>query len=116
MTSEDGPPIPSEENTEIEIGETPHGRAGFISGFVLGALMGAGLALLFAPERGDRTRNRLRRRMQALREDALDSMDEMGHRGRAELHRRRRRLKAELEQLRQRAKARAEEAKKSLES
>jgi gas vesicle protein len=99
----------------IEDAELAHGRAGFVSGLMLGLLMGAGFALLFAPERGDRTRGRLRRRMQSLREDALDSLDQAGNRTRTELKRRKRRLRAELERIRNRAKERAKEAKESLE-
>jgi gas vesicle protein len=93
----------------IDEGETAHARAGFVSGFMLGVIMGAGFALLFAPERGDRTRGRLRRRMRSLKEDALESIDQAGSRTRAGLQRRKRRLRAELERIRKQAKERARE-------
>jgi gas vesicle protein len=98
-----------EQAVDVEDLETSHGKAGFVAGFMLGVLMGAGFALLFAPERGERTRGRLRRRMRALREDALESLDQAGNRTRTELQRRKRRLRAELERIRKRAKERAEE-------
>jgi hypothetical protein len=44
----------------------------FGTGLLCGFLLGAGLALLFAPERGDRTRRRLRRRLERLREGSAD--------------------------------------------
>ena len=46
--------------TKIEISDSAHGRAGFVAGIVFGAFLGAGLALLFAPERGGDMRKRLR--------------------------------------------------------
>jgi gas vesicle protein len=113
MASEDGPVQPSPAPTVHDI-ET-RGRAGFVSGFFLGVLMGAGIALLFAPERGEKTRTRLRRRMRSLSEDARDGLDNASSRTREELQKRRKRLRAELEEIRKRAKARAQEARKSLE-
>jgi gas vesicle protein len=113
--------MPTEENqaetlpaTEAEIGETPHGRGGFVAGLLFGVFLGAGLALFLAPDRGDKTRRRLRRRMHQLREGARDSLDEAGSRTRKELQRRKRRLRAELERIRERAKAKARQAKQSL--
>lgn len=104
-----------EPTISVDDAEPGHGRAGFVSGIIFGLLIGAGFALLFAPERGDRTRGRLRRRMQSLREDALDSIDQAGSRTRAELQRRKRRLRAELERIKKRAKERTREAKERLE-
>jgi gas vesicle protein len=98
-----------------EVEETAHGRAGFLAGVIFGAFLGAGLALILAPERGEKTRGRLRRRMRELREGAMESLDEAGSRTRKQLHRRKRRLRAELERIRERAKARAREAKETLE-
>ena len=46
----------------------------FAAGLVCGVVLGAGFALLFAPERGDRTRRHLRRRLERLREDTADSI------------------------------------------
>ncbi len=40
----------------------------FISGFLLGAMVGAGIALLAAPEAGTRTRRRIRRVAGELRD------------------------------------------------
>ena len=100
--------------TTPEIGETAHGRAGFVAGLLFGVFLGAGLALVLAPDRGENTRRRLRRRMGMLREGALESLDEAGSRTRKELHRRKKRLRAELERIRERAKAKAREARESL--
>jgi gas vesicle protein len=36
--------------------------------------LGAGLALLFAPQAGDRTRRRVRRRLERIREGTADSI------------------------------------------
>jgi gas vesicle protein len=96
-----------EPTVAVEDLETEHGRAGFVSGFMFGLFIGAGFALLFAPERGDRTRGRLRRRIRALRQDALEGIDRAGSRTRAELQRRKRRLRAELKRIRKRAQDRA---------
>lgn len=112
----------STEETSAEIGENSSRAeaasrtgAGFLAGIVFGVFLGAGLALFFAPDRGDRTRNRLRRRIKSLREDALASLDEAGSRTKDELRRRQRRIRAELERIRDKAKERAREAKESLE-
>ncbi|MBA3659953.1 MAG: YtxH domain-containing protein [Gemmatimonadales bacterium] len=47
---------------------------GFAVGLTFGVLIGAGLALLFAPERGDKTRGRLRRRLRDLGDDAKSEL------------------------------------------
>jgi gas vesicle protein len=51
---------------------------GFLSGFFLGGLIGAGLALLLAPQRGEETREQLRERGIELR----GRVDEMTARAR----------------------------------
>lgn len=56
--------------------ERPAGRGlrRFAAGLACGVVLGAGFALLFAPERGDRARRRLRRRFDRLREDTADGI------------------------------------------
>jgi gas vesicle protein len=110
------------EETPAELNEAPSTAdaasrtgAGFLAGMIFGVVLGAGLALIFAPERGDKTRARLRQRMRSLREDALEGIDYAGSRTRKELRRRQRRIRAELERIRERAKARAKEAREALE-
>jgi gas vesicle protein len=49
----------------------------FVAGFILGTVLGAGIALLAAPERGMRTRRRLRRVASELRESAGDQWDDL---------------------------------------
>jgi len=49
----------------------------FISGLVVGAVLGAGIALLTAPESGRRTRRRIQRAAGDLRETAGDRWDEL---------------------------------------
>ena len=48
----------------------------FIAGFVLGAVVGAGVALLMAPEAGNRTRRTIRRVAGELKESATDQLDD----------------------------------------
>ena len=100
--------------TEESLGETTadpapsssvHRQAGFVSGLMLGILIGAGFALLFAPEQGSKTRDRLKKQMRSLQEEAGGALDRAGTRTRKELLRRQRRLKAELKRVRLRARA-----------
>jgi gas vesicle protein len=70
-------------------GESGRGLGGFAAGVVFGALLGAGIALMFAPERGDTTRRRLSRRLTRLREDTAEGLERAGARTRRELRRRR---------------------------
>lgn len=49
----------------------------FMSGLLLGAAIGAGVALLTAPQPGRRTRKRLRRAAVDFRDSAGDRLDEL---------------------------------------
>jgi hypothetical protein len=68
------------------------GMVGFVGGLVLGALIGAGIALLVAPERGQVMRRRLARRMRDAGEELRDEFDGLRASARRRLARRRRRL------------------------
>ncbi len=83
-----------------------HGAGSFVAGIVVGALIGAGIALLFAPDTGVRTRKRLRRGARALRARAGEGLDDAARRTRRDLVRRRRRLEAQLERLAKQARGR----------
>jgi len=61
----------------------------FAAGLMLGALVGAGLALLLAPQTGAETRRTLARRARQLTSDARDRYEEARERvRRARAHRR----------------------------
>ncbi len=49
----------------------------FVSGLLLGAVIGAGIALLAAPEPGHRTRRRIRRKAGDIRETASDKWEDL---------------------------------------
>jgi gas vesicle protein len=53
------------------------GGRSFAVGLLLGALVGAGLALLFAPQSGEETRRLIRRRTKRLARDAGDKLDDV---------------------------------------
>ena len=83
---EDGPELP---------------RAGvFALGLVMGALLGAGAALLTAPQSGATTRRLIRRQVSDLREDAGDVWGDLGAELRHVVNRGRRRLKRKANRAR----------------
>lgn len=51
--------------------------ASFISGLLLGAIIGAGVAYLTAPQPGKKTRKRLKRAAVGVRESASDRLDDL---------------------------------------
>jgi gas vesicle protein len=73
------------------------GTAGFAAGVIVGALLGASIALMFAPDRGDRTRRAVRRKLRELRDEAADGLEQAGRITRKDVLRRRRRLRAQVE-------------------
>lgn len=89
---------PEEELDEVEIYETDSasGIVGFLGGLVLGALIGAGVALLVAPERGDVTRRRIRTRLRDAGDEAKEQLDDWRNDAERELRRHRRRLQRRL--------------------
>jgi gas vesicle protein len=54
-----------------------NGYLNFMAGMVCGAVIGAGVALLMAPDSGKKTRKRLGRAADDLRESASDRWDEI---------------------------------------
>lgn len=61
-----------------------HGSARtFTAGLLIGALIGAGVALLFAPHSGEETRRLIRRKAKRLAADARDRYDDVKDRVRA---------------------------------
>ena len=104
MKSDELSVTPTREHDGVNV--STHGTAGFVAGVLFGAFLGAGFALLLAPERGEKIRGRLKRRMRSLRDDARSGIDWAGSATRKELRRRQQRIRAELA----RARARAEQA------
>lgn len=51
-----------------------------VKALLLGALIGAGLALLYAPQSGEETRRGLKRRLRKVRALAEEKVDELGER------------------------------------
>lgn len=68
----------------------------FAAGAVLGAAVGAGAALLFAPQSGARTRHNIARRGRHLRTRTADAWDDLRHELRYAARRGRKKLAARL--------------------
>jgi len=81
------------DDREVTVIESDSGSG--LRWFVLGAAIGAGLGLLFAPQTGERTRRDLVRRGRKLRAQAEDTLDELGE----ELQVRGKRIKESVEEL-----------------
>ena len=83
-----------EENGEGEL-DWQH-IAIFTAGAVLGAVVGAGAALLFAPQSGARTRHNLARRGRHFRTRTTDAWDDLRHELRSGARRGRKKLAARM--------------------
>lgn len=74
---------------EIKLEVEGGSRAGgFAAGIALGVVVGAAVALLFAPAQGRVTRDKLRRRLDDVREYAEDEFEDLRKKARKELRRR----------------------------
>jgi len=75
---EDQEPAASEPEEE-ERAMSHEGRRArtFLAGLAIGALVGAGIALLFAPQSGEETRRQVSRKAKHLAREARDRYDEM---------------------------------------
>jgi gas vesicle protein len=62
----------------------------FAAGLMIGALVGAGVALLLAPQSGEETRRALARRARRLADDARERYDDVKHQLRRAREQRRR--------------------------
>jgi gas vesicle protein len=80
----------AEDHTHLELepvnGAAPSERGGFVTLAVLAAALGAGAAILLAPEEGARTRKRVGRGLRNLRGEAAGSIAQLQW----EIHRRKR--------------------------
>jgi gas vesicle protein len=90
--------VDQDEGGEEYVEEGKSRTVSFISGLVLGALLGAGIALLVAPERGVVTRKRLRRFAHRFREDATERLEDIRDAVGKELARKRKKIRQQLEE------------------
>lgn len=65
-----------------EVDEQPGSARPFAAGLLIGALMGAGVALLFAPQSGADTRRMIRRRSKKIVAGAQDRYEDVKDRSR----------------------------------
>jgi gas vesicle protein len=57
--------------------EEDSGTVRFVAGLLIGAVLGASIALLAAPQSGERTRRRLVRAAEGVRDSAADRWDSL---------------------------------------
>ena len=75
---------------------------GFAAGLVVGALVGAGIAILVAPERGEVLRKRIGTGLRDIQEDARGQLEDWHDDARRELSKQRRKIKRRLRKARRR--------------
>ena len=74
--------------------ERDWGRVGLVGlGLTIGALIGVGIALLYAPQSGEETRAEIRRTTRRLRERAVDAWGDLGDDVRWKTYRGKKRLR-----------------------
>jgi gas vesicle protein len=76
-----------EQDEETEEAETSGGMGagGFAAGLAVGALLGAAVALMFAPASGQITRRRIRRKLEDAKEYAAGELEDLSERARKEI-------------------------------
>ncbi len=84
--------LPNEEMDAVVLHDRASGIGLFAGGIVLGALIGAGIAIFMAPARGAVTRRRVRRRFRNIQDGARSHLDDWREEARDGLDRQRRRL------------------------
>jgi gas vesicle protein len=89
---------------------------GGIGGFFIGLLIGAGAALLFAPQSGEETRDQLRDRGRKLRDDARARADDLQERFEDGYERVRQRVEDGVEAARETFRERREEAREAVDA
>ncbi len=72
------------------------GARGFVAGVLVGVLIGAGGALLLAPDRGEVVRKRIGRGFREFQEDARDQVEDWRGDAQREVRRQKRKLKRRL--------------------
>lgn len=76
--------------------EESAGGAGFAAGLLVGVLLGAGIALLYAPEKGDTVRRKLGKRARKFADATRDAVEDATEEVRDEVARRRREIARNL--------------------
>lgn len=90
--------------------------SGGLGGFLFGLLIGAGAALLFAPQSGEETREALRNRGRRLREDAQARAEEWQERFEEGYDRAKERLEEGFESARRTLSEKRKDAREALEA
>lgn len=90
--------------------------SGGLGGFLLGLLVGAGAALLFAPQSGEETREQLRERGRRLRDDAKATAEDLQERFEDGYERVKRRVEDGVDAARETFRERRDEARDAVDA
>ena len=74
---DEAPRAPAADEEEIPMTHDGRRARTFLAGLAIGALVGAGVALLFAPQSGEETRRDVSRKARRLARDARDRYDDV---------------------------------------
>lgn len=89
-------------NRQKELEHTTSATRPVLSGFLVGSVLGAAAALLFAPQSGEETRAEIRGRAVDLRDRAMDSVQETVSQAKSKAGDVRENIQGKVEELKQR--------------
>lgn len=90
-------------------------NSGIVLGLLAGAAIGSILGVLFAPEKGEETRKKVRRKAEELRDEALEHYEELSEKAKHEVDSIVSKAKRELEKYKGQAKEIADEVETEIE-